>query len=146
MEELHKTIKLAGAEADPFLAEAERFLEQARQYNQDFQFDHTEAALNGVEQKLAEYEQRKQGSEELREKIQDLLNEVRNLGENDPQSSRLNSELIQLLPKIESDYEETEAIFKQNRHVFSGVSHGAARSTDGPRKTLQQPGLCEKSG
>lgn len=118
VEELHKTMKLAGNDADPFLAEAERFLEQARHYNQEFQFDHTEAALSGVEQKLAEYEQRKQASEELREKIQDMLNEVRNLGENDPQSARLNSELIQLLPKIESDYEETEAIFKQLRMFF----------------------------
>ncbi len=113
VEELHKTIQLAGIEADPFLVEAERLLEKARQYNQEFQFEHTEAALHEVEYKLTEYEQRKQGGEELRTKIQNLLNEVRSLGENDPQSSRLNSELIQILPKIESDYEETEAIFKQ---------------------------------
>lgn len=118
VEELHKTIKLAGTQADPFLVEAERFLEKARQYNQEFQFEPTEAALSGVEHKLAEYEQRKQGAEELRAKIQDLLNEVRNLGENDPQNSRLNSELIQLLPKIESDYEETDAIFKQIEIFF----------------------------
>ncbi|MDY0092407.1 MAG: hypothetical protein RBT80_06880 [Candidatus Vecturithrix sp.] len=113
VEELHKTIQLAGIEADPLLVEAERLLEKARQYNQEFQFEHTEAALHEVEYKLTEYEQRKQGGEELRTKIQNLLNEVRSLGENDPQSSRLNSELIQILPKIESDYEETEAIFKQ---------------------------------
>ncbi|GAK57367.1 ATPase involved in DNA repair [Candidatus Vecturithrix granuli] len=118
VEELHKTIKLAGNEADPFLVEAERFLEKARQYNQEFQFEHTEAALRGVGHKLAEYEHRKQGAEELRAKIQDLLNEVQTLGESDPQNSRLNSELIQLLPKIESDYEETEAIFKQIEIFF----------------------------
>lgn len=65
-----------------------------------------------------QYEQRKQGSEELRQKIQKLLNEARELGENDPQNSKIGDELIRLLPKIQTDYEETEAIFKQVEAFF----------------------------
>jgi hypothetical protein len=111
--ELQKTIKLAGGDGDLILFDAEQFLEKAQVYNQDYQFDRAEAAIAGVEQKLAQYEQRKQGSEQLRQKIQELLHEIRELGESDPQHTRIADELMQLLPKVQSDYEQTSAIVKQ---------------------------------
>ena len=116
--ELQKTIKLAGGDADPFLFEAEQILEKAQEHNQEYRFAYAEAALAGVEQKLEQYEQRKQGGEELQQQIQVVLAEVRELGESDPQNPRISSELIQLLPKIQTDYEETEAIFKQIETFF----------------------------
>jgi hypothetical protein len=116
--ELQKTIKLAGTDTDLFLLEVEQFLEKAQEHNQEYQFDPAEAMIAGAEQKLFQYEQRKQGSEILRKNIQELLNSVRELGENDPQNSRVSGELIQLLPRIQDDYEETEAIFKQIEAFF----------------------------
>ena len=74
---------------DPFLLEAEELLEHARQHNQEYQFTHADAAIEGVEQKLVQYEQRKQGSESLQRDMQELLKDVQNLGENDPQSAKL---------------------------------------------------------
>ena len=106
-------IEQEGVEFDSFLAEAGEFLEKARAYNQEFQFPQTEDALTVTEEKFQYYEQRKQGSETLRQRIQEFLGDVRELGENDPQTSKLSDQLIQLLPKIQSDYEESEAIFKQ---------------------------------
>ena len=111
--ELRKAITLMGAEYDSFLVEAEQLLEKAETHNQEYQFSQAEAALADVEQTLQRYEQRKQDSEELRQKIEELLHEVGELGESDPQNSKLNGELIRLLPKVQTDYEETEAIFKQ---------------------------------
>ena len=109
----HKKIEQEGVEFDSFLSEAEEFLEKARAYNQEFQFPQTEDALTVTAQKFQLYEQRKQGSEELRQRIQEFLSAVRELGENDPQTPKISDQLIQLLPKIQSDYEESEAIFKQ---------------------------------
>ncbi|MCP4406016.1 MAG: hypothetical protein GY801_53080 [bacterium] len=111
--DLQKKIGQDGVEYDSYLAEAEEFLGKARAYNQEFQFQQTEDALTVVEGKLEYYEQRKQGSEELRQRIQEFLREVRGLGENDPQNVKLSDQLIRLLPKIQGDYEESEAIFKQ---------------------------------
>lgn len=113
IEEWRDRIEQEGVEFDSYLAEAEEFLEKARAYNQDFQFQQTGDALTVTEQKFQLYEQRKQGSDELRERIQEFLGDVRGLGENDPQTPKLSDQLIQLLPKIQSDYEESEAIFKQ---------------------------------
>ncbi len=133
--ELQKTIKVAGADGDPFLIEAEQFLEKARDRNQEYQFNHVEGAIAGVEQKLEQYEQRKQGRGELRQKIQGLLNEVRELGENDPQSSKIGDELIRILPKIQNDYEETEAIFKQIETFFQAYQM-ARRDLQAAREKL----------
>ncbi len=116
--ELQKTINLAGGDGDPILLEAEQFLETAQGHNQEYQFDHAEAAITAVEQKLMQYEQRKQGGEQLRQKIQELLHDVRELGESDPQTSRIADELMQLLPKVRSEYEQTEAIVKQIEVFF----------------------------
>ncbi len=111
--ELQKTMKLAGVEYDHFLVEAEQFLGEAREHNQEYRFEHAEAAIAGIEQKLVQYEERKQNKEELHQKIQELLNDIRESGARDPQSSRIGDELIRLLPKIQTDYEEIDAIFKQ---------------------------------
>jgi len=116
--ELQKTIKLAGGDSEPLLFDAEQFLEKAQEHNQEYQFDHAEAAIAGVEQKLAQYEQKKQGSEQLQWKIRELLNEVRELDESDPQHSRISDELIHVLPKIQSDYEQTDALVKQLETFF----------------------------
>ncbi|MBD3324859.1 hypothetical protein GF339_09760 [candidate division KSB3 bacterium] len=117
--ELHKTINLAGTENHPFLLEAEQLLETAREQNQNYHFAQAEAAIEGVQQKLAQYEQRKQESEELRQRIQTVLQDVRDLGDHDPQAARLAGELIHLLPNIDTDYEETAAVFKQLEAFFA---------------------------
>ncbi|PID56656.1 hypothetical protein CSB45_10510 [candidate division KSB3 bacterium] len=109
----YRHIEQEDVEFDSYLSEAEGFLEKARAYNQDFQFLQTEDALSATAQKFRLYEQRKQGSEALRMKIQDFLGTVRDLGENDQQSLKISDQLIQLLPKIQGGYEESEAIFKQ---------------------------------
>lgn len=111
--ELQKTVKLAGDQHDSLLFEAEQLLEKATEYNQDYKFSHAEAAIAATQQKLTEYEERKQGSEELRQHIQQLLEDIRELGENDPQYPRLNGELVRLLPDVERNFDETRAIVKQ---------------------------------
>ncbi|PIE35787.1 hypothetical protein CSA56_02870 [candidate division KSB3 bacterium] len=111
--ELRKTIEAADRDFATFLIEAERFLEKALAYNQDYQFEQTEAALTHVEQNLLLYEQRKHDSEVLRQRVQTLLSDIRGLGEADPQSMKLSGELIQVLPKIQTDFEETAALVKQ---------------------------------
>ena len=95
------------------LADALQFLEKARAYTQEYQFNRAEAAIEAGKQKLEEYEQRKHGSDAVRQKIQAMLHDVREFGENDPQNARLNGELIRLLPNVESDYDGTEAVVKQ---------------------------------
>ncbi len=111
--ELQKTVTLASGEGDLSLVEAEQLLAEAQQYTQDYQFERAETALAGVEQHFARYEQRKQDSEHLRQKIQELLHDVRELGETDPQNMRIGQELMRLLPQIQTDYHQTEAIVKQ---------------------------------
>lgn len=117
--DLQNTVKLAGGQAaDPFLLDAAQLLEQAQVYNQDYQFSKVDSLLAEADSKLARYEQRKQGSEALHQQIQTLLQEVRELGENDPQHARISDELIRLLPSAQSEYEETAAFVKQLEQFF----------------------------
>ena len=144
--ELQKTLKLAGGDGDPILFEAEQFLEKAQVYNQDYQFDRAEAAIAGVEQKLVQSDHKKQGSEHLRQKIRELLQEVRDVGASDPQHARIAAELIQLLPKIQSDYEQTDALVKQ-LETFLRSYHLARRDLQSAREKLLSTGeYVKKSG
>ncbi len=111
--ELHETLKLTGSEDAPFLADARQLFEKARVYTQEYRFALAEAAIEAGKQKLETHEQRQRGSEALREKIQKLLNETRELGATDSQASRLSRELIELLPNVETDYAETDAVTRQ---------------------------------
>lgn len=113
LNELQETLKLAGSEDAPFLADARQLFDKARVYTQEFRFALAEAAIEAGKQKLETHEQRQRGSAELREKIQGLLNETRELGATDPQASRLSRELIELLPTVETDYDETDAVTRQ---------------------------------
>ena len=113
LSELQETLKLAGSEDAPFLADARQLFDKARVYTQEFRFALAEAAIEAGKQKLETHEQRQRGSAELREKIQGLLNETRELGATDPQATRLNRELIELLPTVETDYDETDAVTRQ---------------------------------
>ena len=113
LNELQDTLKLAGSEDAPFLADARQLFDKARVYTQEFRFALAEAAIEAGKQKLETHEQRQRGSAELRGKIQGLLNETRELGATDPQASRLSRELIELLPTVETDYDETDAVTRQ---------------------------------
>ena len=113
LNELQETLKLAGSEDAPFLADARQLFDKARVYTQEYRFALAEAAIEAGKQKLETHEERQRGSAELRDKIQGLLNETRELGATDPQATRLSRELIELLPTVETDYDETDAVTRQ---------------------------------
>ncbi len=113
LNELQDTLKLTGSEDAPFLADARQLFDKARVYTQEYRFALAEAAIEAGKQKLETHEQRQRGSVALREKIQSLLNETRELGATDSQATRLSRELIELLPTVETDYDETDAVTRQ---------------------------------
>ncbi len=133
--ELRKTINAADQTIVSFLVDAERFLEKAQAYNQEYQFEQAETAFENAERSLALYERRKHESETLRQRIQTLLSDVRGLGETDPQNVKLSGELIQVLPKIQTDFEETDALVKQFEMFFEAYRM-ARRDVQAAREKL----------
>ena len=64
-----------------------------------------------------------------------MLSEVRGLGETDPQTVKLSGELIQVLPKIQTDFKETDAIVKQFERFFDAYRM-ARRDVQAAREKL----------
>ncbi len=133
--ELQHTLQVAGSKTDPLLLDAERLVQQAREQNQNYQCAQAELVIAAAEQKLRQFEQRQQAAEVLRHNIEEVLESVREVGENDPQQARLSGDLIQLLPKIYAQYEETAAIFKQ-RELFWDAYRLARRDMQAAREKL----------